>query len=156
MEGGVPFNPLTCVASRLFITRPSTDMDTDEDGPWITSMAATDSGRLVMIDNRNKMVKVLADLTSQTPAIQGVVLETWPYRLALLRDGQIAVTSDKKRLYFIDVSGIPTVVTHVQTAREYWGVGSVTSDDTLVVSCVRDRDGPAGVDVITRDAHFSQ
>ncbi|KAK7500218.1 hypothetical protein BaRGS_00008441, partial [Batillaria attramentaria] len=32
----------------------------------------------------------------------------------------------------------------------YWGVGSVTEDDTLVVSCVKDKEGPACVDVVSR------
>nr|KAG5714403.1 hypothetical protein BaRGS_006849 [Batillaria attramentaria] len=58
------------------------------------------------------------------------------------------VTScNNKRLYQLDVSGHPTVVSLVQTARQYYGMSTGTTDDTLIVSCGR----PATVDVITRE-----
>nr|KAG5709072.1 hypothetical protein BaRGS_004711 [Batillaria attramentaria] len=149
VSGDVSFDPMTCIPRRLFMTRPDTEGDTHKDGPGISSVVATPEGRLVMTDHFNKQVKV-TELTNPATTVLGVKLEATPYRLCLLRDGLVAVTSDKKCVFFVDVSGPPSVVSHVETSRRYWGVGSVTEDDTLVVSCVKDKEGPACVDVVSR------
>nr|KAG5709055.1 hypothetical protein BaRGS_004694 [Batillaria attramentaria] len=148
-SGGISFHPMECVPRKVFVTRPDTEGDTHKDGPGISSVVATHDGRLVMTDYLNNMVKV-AELTSPANTVQGVQLHAAPHKLALLRDGLVAVTSDKKFIYFVDVSGNPTVVSHVQTGKRYWGVASIVEDDTLIVSSMKNKDNPASVDVISR------
>nr|KAG5704824.1 hypothetical protein BaRGS_015207 [Batillaria attramentaria] len=145
---------MTWEPRKIFVTKPETDGDTQTHGPSISSIVATEDGRVVMADGNNNMIKV-ADLTDPANTIQSVTLGAvrgelvWPKMLALLQDKQVAVTASEKSVHFVDVSGHPTVVSHVQTARQYCGVSAVKEDDTLVVSC-DNVDGPASVDVISR------
>lgn len=148
-QDGAMFNPMTATPQRLFSFIPRHAHDTAGVEPWITSVIATRDGRLVMADRKNKMVKVASGEKLQT--IRAVTLRDVPWALALLHDDLVAVTSDRKCLHFVDVIGQPSVVRRVNTARKYCGVSAGTTPDTLIVSCDIDKDGPAQIDVITRD-----
>nr|KAG5708805.1 hypothetical protein BaRGS_031959 [Batillaria attramentaria] len=144
---------MTAIPSRLFRFTPYSAGDIYGVGPFISAIVATQDGQqLVMTDFNNNAVKV-ADVTNPRTVLS-VTLDAKPYRLALLRNGRVAVTAWNKRLYLIDVSGHPTVVSRVQTSREYRGVSAGTTDDTLIVSCDSDSDGPASVDVISYEGRF--
>nr|KAG5699692.1 hypothetical protein BaRGS_022090 [Batillaria attramentaria] len=110
---------------------------------------ADDGQRLVMIDLNNKMVKV-ADVTN-LHTVLSVTLKDMPLALALLHDGRVAVTAWNKRLYLLDVSGHPTVVSRIKTARQCWGVSAGTTANTLIVSCIFRL---INVDVITYEGKF--
>nr|KAG5702643.1 hypothetical protein BaRGS_028029 [Batillaria attramentaria] len=142
------FDPLAATPRRVFVSKPSSVDDTALIGPYITSAIVTDDGRLVMTDLNNTMVKVL-DLNNRD-VIRGVKLDVTPYRLALLPDGLVAVTSSSKTLHLVDVTGDVSFVGRVRTARQYWGVSGGVGEDNLIVSCWKEREGPACVDVITR------
>lgn len=59
-----------------------------------------------------------------------------PCDLATLPDGEVAVTTDSKVLYFISVGAQISVTARIETQRIYSGVAAHT-DDTLIVSSCR-------------------
>nr|KAG5693508.1 hypothetical protein BaRGS_006210 [Batillaria attramentaria] len=146
---GHTFDPMTATPRKMFVIKP--ESDAEKENPSIVAIVATDDGRLIMTDQDNRMVKT-ADLANPTKTVKSVTIDAMPLRLTLVNDSasEVAVTADEKHIYFVDVSDYPTVVSQVKTARQYYGVASVTENDTLVVSCYKDGDGPASVDVITR------
>nr|KAG5693506.1 hypothetical protein BaRGS_006208 [Batillaria attramentaria] len=144
--------PMKSVPRKLFLLPPDTPTDTNKSGSFITALAATEDGLLVMVDENNKMIKT-ADLANPRRAVHSKVLLTMPHGVTLFQDKQNlgAVTASDKCIYIVDVSDVPHVLSKVKTGRQYKGVASVREDNTLVVGCCSDDDGPASVDVITRD-----
>ncbi|KAK7492734.1 hypothetical protein BaRGS_00016039, partial [Batillaria attramentaria] len=94
-----PLDPKTLTPRRLFVTRPSTPLDKSVDGPWISSIATTRDGRLVMADQSNRMIKV-AVMSNPASGLQGVAFDVIPKRVTIVRDGQVAVTVNTKSIYF--------------------------------------------------------
>ena len=101
-----------------------------------------------MVDVINNMIKVMS-LSDQT-SVTSVKLDVAPRRFAALSDGLVALTAGNNTLFLLDVSGQVAVTSRIKTAREYVGVADGPDDDTLIVSCWKDGDGPASIDVITR------
>nr|KAG5694782.1 hypothetical protein BaRGS_002735 [Batillaria attramentaria] len=153
-ENSVMFDPTTAIPQRIGKFRPDVPGCTDYLGPIITSMVATEDGRLVLADYRTRMV-IVADGTNPD-TVRGVRLQDPPRRLSLLQDGTLAVTSDRKSLYLVDVHEEPSVAAWVQTSRQYSGVCAGITDDTLIVSCGKDDGRPASVDVISRTGKFKR
>jgi hypothetical protein len=85
-------------------------------------------------------------IVSQTVAIS---ISTTPYRLALLADGLIAVTTVGKVIYLLTVNEAIGVVSRLPTTVRYRGVAG-HADGSLIVSCLRGN-GIARIDVIGRD-----
>ncbi|KAK7478920.1 hypothetical protein BaRGS_00029787, partial [Batillaria attramentaria] len=92
--------PMKSVPRKLFLLPPDTPTDTNKSGSFITALAATEDGLLVMVDENNKMIKT-ADLANPRRAVHSKVLLTMPHGVTLFQDKQNlgAVTaSDKKCL----------------------------------------------------------
>jgi hypothetical protein len=76
-----------------------------------------------------------------------------PNCIARLTDTEVAVTSEKKSIYILDLDdelAIIKVKTEISTVRKYRGIAASNVDDSLIVSCWKSREGPALVDVISR------
>ena len=137
---------LTASPQRVMTTTAVTDQDTET--PRITSVLATQDGRLLMADVDNNMIKVMS-LLDQT-SVTSVKLDVAPRCFAALSDGLVALTADNNTLFLLDVSGQVAVTSRIKTVRQYQVVADGPDDDTLIVGCWEDGDGPASIDVITR------
>ena len=122
--------------------------DQDKETPRITDVLATQDGRLLMADCYNDMIKVMS-LSDQT-SVTSVKLGEEPRCFAALSDGLVALTAVNNTLFLLDVSGQVAVTSRIKTVRQYEGVADGPDDDTLIVSCWKDGDGPASIDVISR------
>ena len=105
-----------------------------------------------MSDYNNQMVKVVS--MSSPHVVKHVPLDETPGFFAGLSDGRVALTASNKALFFLDVRGQVTVQSRIRTARRYVGVADGRGDKTLIVSCGKDDDGPACVDVIRHDGRM--
>ncbi|XP_070201587.1 uncharacterized protein [Littorina saxatilis] len=126
----------------------TTGLSSPSQTSWYTSVILDSaSSRVFKADCSNSMISAATiSLRTDTSKRQ---LEVRPWALALLKDGAtLAVTSEnEKQILFINVSDLSIVKT-IHTSRLYWGVGEYASE-RLVVSCCKDEDGEASVDVIT-------
>jgi hypothetical protein len=61
------------------------------------------------------------------------------------------MTTDSECIYTLNVGNVIRLVSKVKTQREYMGISASSVDDSLIVSCYNDSDGPASVDVISGD-----
>ena len=145
-SGRVHQDLLTASPQRVMTTTAVTDQDRRT--PCICDVLATQDGRLLMADIVNKMIKVMS-LSDQT-SVTSVKLDEAPRCFAALSDGLVALTADNNTLFLLDVSGQVAVTSRIKTVREYEGVADGPDDDTLIVSCSKDGDGPAIIDVITK------
>nr|KAG5693972.1 hypothetical protein BaRGS_002270 [Batillaria attramentaria] len=126
----------------------------DKYKPYIPSLVVTDGGKIVMADTHNNKVKVM---DSQTPTIvSSLSLGTVsPLGLAILHDKQLAVTSDNACvIHLIDVTAQVRVMRQIKTARLYQGVACGGEEGTLVVSCEKQGELPASVDIVSRDGQL--
>nr|KAG5693507.1 hypothetical protein BaRGS_006209 [Batillaria attramentaria] len=147
------FPALTAVPKRGFLTTVEVKEDFARKGPLVKAIVAKENGKLIVTDENNKMIKVL-DVSKPGITCVGISLGSVPRGLTLLHDNpnKVAVTTDLKCIYFLDVGSFPKVINFVQTARQYRGVASVREDNTLVVGCNYGRwEGPACVDVVTQE-----
>jgi hypothetical protein len=127
--------------------RPETD-----DGkytPDINSLLALPQAKLLMADLYNHEIK-LTDLKSPNNVTASLKLDNAPWCLAALSSTDVALTNDSKCIYRLNVGKVIQLVSKVKTQRKYWGISASSVDDSLIVSC-NDSDGPASVDVISRD-----
>lgn len=133
----------TCVPQPLFKIIPSAPLDLNKPSCEISSMVATQDGRLVMADRINESLKVLS--LSRPSDIVTIKLSRRSLRLCVLSDGQVAVTTEGKGILFVDIE--QKTFSSVATERQYWGISGL-AEDNLVVTC---RDDVYSVDVLTRD-----
>lgn len=147
----MPFNPMVVKPERVQLLWPDTDHEMDRHGPFITRFLLTDNRKLVLVDNRNGMLKVAP--VEKLSEMLGVPLpDAPPLRLCQLPDGAVAITTLAPLILFADVSGLlPFVASWVPTAKQYTGIASGGNDDTLIVSCGRSGQDAASIDVIRRD-----
>ena len=101
-----------------------------------------------MADFNNKMIKVMS-LSDQT-SVTSIKLDEAPRCFAALSGGLVALTALNNTLFMLDVSGQVAVTSRTKTVRQYLGVADGPDDDTLIVSCWKDGDGSASIDVIRR------
>ncbi|KAK7477062.1 hypothetical protein BaRGS_00031742 [Batillaria attramentaria] len=127
----------------------------------ITSLLATDCGRLLMADILNQSVKELklSKLTNTRQRASPVECAVEPWGLAILEDGKVAVTSATSNCICLrDIKGSKggwwpfgglkgSKVNVIKTVRKYCGV-ACGGNSTLIVSCKSEGDKPAGVDII--------
>jgi hypothetical protein len=133
---------------RLFTLEPRTQEDRKD--PEITSIVATKSGKILMADTENATVK-MTELNSPNKITASPTLDKAPCILAALSDSQIAATTLSNVIYLLSVERDITVIKEVQTKRWYSGISGSSVDNTLIVSCNTDSDGPASVDIITHE-----
>ena len=143
-------DPLTASPQRVWDTTAVSDQDLMV--PCICDVLTTPDGRLLVSDYINQAIKVVSAVSPHS--VSRVNLDDGPDCFAALSDGLMALTASNKRVYLLDVTGHVTVKSRMQTARQYVGVADGPSDDTLIVSCMKDSDGPACVDVIRRDGEM--
>jgi hypothetical protein len=142
-------DPMTATPTKLFTLSPR-EPD-DQHKPKISSIARLQDGTLIaMTDWGNKKVN-LVDVNTPHAVAASVTLDEKPLCLSALSDGSLAVTASNKSLFCLHVVGTRQITLHskVKTPRQYWGICD-NADGNITVSCIKDVDGPASVDVITR------
>ena len=139
-------DPLTASPQQVFKTTAVTDQDFTR--PGVNDVLITPDGRLLLADYHNKMIKVMS-LSHNSPVIS-VKLNEAPLNFAQLSDGLVALTAENKTVFLVDIGVHVSVKSQVQTARQYTGVADGPEDDTLIVLCCEDPDGPARVDIVQR------
>jgi hypothetical protein len=143
------WDPMTTVPEKMFTFRPETA--DDKKTPFITSLLALPQGKLLMADYNNYGVK-MTDLKSPNKVTASLELDNAPWCLAAFSPTDVAVTADpSKYIYTLNVGKNIRLVSKVKTQRKYEGISASSVEGTLIVSCNEDGDGPASVDVISRD-----
>lgn len=158
-QGASSWNQMTASLRRVFgPVKPETAEVLRVDGPGVGALAVTESGRIVVLDWRNKMVKVanfnpLLHAANGTGLWTGVQLRNKLFSMTLVSGEVVAVTASmQKFLFFVDVSGDVFDVRQVDTQRLYYGICSVPSDGTLIVGTKQDGDGLASLYQINQGA----
>ncbi|XP_070174743.1 uncharacterized protein [Littorina saxatilis] len=149
------FDPMTATMRYVFKTTTNTNQDLVD--PIITDVVTLRDGRLVLMDAANKMIKVMSGLSSQPQSLSSFKLNFEPWAAALLSDGLLAVSSRDKACHLLDGSATRVIVkSQFATSRQYTNVTRAGDHDAdvLLVTCNRDCDGPASVDIIRRDGGF--
>lgn len=117
--------------------------------PEITSLLLTEDNILLMADKRNMMVKKSS--LEDPSSVRGLRLEKAPWAMCILQDGRLAVTAFGSNVIFlIDIDSL-VVNTRIETGRSYDGVGPGDNVSTLVVSCSKEGEMEATVDLISRE-----
>ena len=108
----------------------------------------------MLADLKNKAVKIVS-LSDPHTVSSSVKMDEAPRRMARLSGGLVAVNTDSKLLHLLDVeaghASCASPIKTLSTSRQYVGVVESPDDDTLLVGCWEDNDGPARVDIIGPD-----
>ncbi|KAK7096594.1 hypothetical protein V1264_005871 [Littorina saxatilis] len=145
--GAMTFDPMTSTPGHVFSTRGRADSDRKE--PDYIAIASTpDGNHLLLVDDANRKVKVMAVTSSGVARVTSDVRlskELWD--IALLPDGMVAVTcSQEQFIYLLRLQGdVIEYTSRFRTEKKYHGVAAGLDNDTLLVTS-RDY-----LDVITRD-----
>ncbi|KAK7096107.1 hypothetical protein V1264_005444 [Littorina saxatilis] len=145
--GEMTFDPMTSSPRLTFTTTGRADRDRKE--PDYIAIASTpDGSHLVLIDDANRKVKVMA-LTSSGGArvTSDVRLSKELWDIALLPDGMVAVTTyDNYFIYLLRLQGdVIEYTSRFRVEKKYDGVAAGLDNDTLLVT------SRYYLDVITRD-----
>ena len=141
---------MTASPRKVFVATPVSADDMEK--PFVLSMVCTQDEKLVMSDCDNMKVKTM-NMSDPHTVSTSLRVEEKPLHLALLSDGQIALTTYRTTMYLLMVTPALAVRSRIQTDRRYVGVADGLTDHTLLVSCEKTDAGPACVDVITHGGH---
>ena len=103
----------------------------DDYQPCVNGLAVTDNGTLLVADCNNDTLKVFSQ---DSTLVSSVRLSDWCYDVTVTEDDIAVVSTDDKKLHFLDISDPPaaSVQRSMQLGYSAWGI--TTYKDRLVVT----------------------